>query len=170
MLRHRVPPELCVSCAVVEVRRRLDLSPRGPRVPAHLESLPFTRAPDSCVVLWEDVQDSLGVQDPGPPALLSSCCSTPCRNSQGTREREGCPFNGCQGVTNVTQLLGRRGGYFNTFCLLRGRGTWRGSGGHSTCDRCPHGTAPPPPREPSPCGVRLLLSRAKARSVCSVPG
>lgn len=91
MLRRRVPPELCVSCAVVEVWRRLDLSPRGPRVPAHLESLPFTRASDSCVVLWEDAQDSLGAQD---PALLRSCCPTPCHSSEGTREREGCAFSG----------------------------------------------------------------------------
>lgn len=167
MLRHRVPPELCVSCAVVEVRRRLDLSPRGPRVPAHLESLPFTRAPDSCVVLWEDVQDSLGVQDPGPPALPSSCCSTLCRNSQGTREREDCAFNGCQGVINVTQLQGRRGG-IPSVCSEAGT---PGGGVEVTAPVTGVPMAqPPPPREPSPCGVRLLLSRAKAHSVCSVPG
>lgn len=67
MLRRRVPPELCVSCAVVEVWRRLDLSPRGPRVPAHLESLPFTRASDSCVVLWEDARTAW------EPKILPSC-------------------------------------------------------------------------------------------------
>lgn len=85
MLWRRVPPELCVSCAVVEVWRRLDLSPRGGSL--------FTRAPDSCRVVRR-CPGQPGSPGSCPPALPNSRCPTSCRSSEGTQEREGCAFNG----------------------------------------------------------------------------